>query len=139
MPFDIFLLVIVSILVVGAILFFLTGFIIVKKNHIAIIEKAGQFEGIYESGWHYFRPLLYRRAGMYKKGEAQIKLEINRINYLLTYEIIDVKKFHYEGNHDFLGIVKASLKEDKTKISDYLINRFNLVGVRFIKLEKLKK
>ena len=55
MPFDIFLLVIVSILVVGAILFFLTGFIIVKKNHIAIIEKAGQFEGIYESGCNYFK------------------------------------------------------------------------------------
>lgn len=133
---EMFILVLVAIFVLGGILYALTGFIKVKKGHVAIIERIGNFTGIYKPGLYYFAPLLYRRVGMYKVGETKSDFVINRISYRLTYEIIDVKKFHYIGKHDLEGVIKASLKE--TNLSATLNNRFELIGVKFIALEKIK-
>lgn len=134
-----FALVLTGVLLLGAILFFLTGFIHVKKGYVAIIERTGTFLNIYKSGFHYFFPLLYRRVGMYPVGEAKIIYTLDREDYRLTIEILDVKKYHYEGHHDAEGIVKASLKDSKDKLSETLVSRFKKVGVRFIQLEKIKK
>ena len=131
-----FTLIILGVLLLGSILFALTGIIHVKKNRIAIIEKMGEFKGIYKSGFYYFPPLLYRRAGMYRLGIIEEKYLIDRINYKITYEITDVIKFHYQGKHDIEGILTASLKE--CDLSTILTKRFELIGVRFIKLEKIK-
>lgn len=131
-------LIMIAILALGAILFFLTGFIKVKKGRVAIIERIGNFIGIYKPGIYYFFPLLYRRVGMYKVGEFKEIYEIDRIQYQVTYEIVDIKKYHYVGKHDMYGIIKASLKDSKDNLSEAIIRRSELVGVRFVKLEKLK-
>ncbi|MCR5333249.1 MAG: hypothetical protein K6E11_04465 [Bacilli bacterium] len=133
-----FLIIILGALLLGGILFVLTGFINVRKGRVAIIEKAGEFVGIYREGTYYFAPIVYRRVGMYSMGEISETYLINRIDYKVTYEIIDVMKYHYEGHHDMYGLVKASLVDSKDHLSDALKTRANAIGVRFIKLEKIK-
>ena len=64
---------------------------------------------------------------------------INRKKYIIKYEINNFKQFHYVGNHDTLGIVKASLSEKDADLSKLLTTRFKLVGARFISLQKVKK
>lgn len=134
-----FLLILLSIFILGGILFTLTGIIHVKKGRIAIIERIGEFKGIYKAGFYYFAPLLYKRAGMYRLGNIEETYLIDKTNYKITYEITDVKKFHYDGKHDVEGILTASIKNNKDNLSKTLIKRFESVGVRFIKLEKLLK
>lgn len=133
-----FIIIIASIFVLGGILFALTGIIYVKKNRVAIIERIGEFKGIYQSGFYYFAPLIYRRAGMYRLGIIEETYNIKRDEYKITYEIIDVKKFHYEGKHDIEGILLASLNKKPTDLSSILIKRYEHIGVKFIKLEKIK-
>lgn len=134
----VFALILTGALLLGGGLFALTGFISVKKGRIAIIERAGEFVGIYRPGIYYFAPIMYRRVGMYRVGEVKETYLINRIDYQLTYEILDVKKYHYEGKHDAYGILKASLVDSRDTLSDTLKARFTAVGVKFIKLEKIK-
>ena len=131
-------LIFVGVFLLGGLLFFLTGFIRVKKGCVAIIERVGNFVGLYKPGMYYFAPILYRRVGMYRIGEISSTFDINRDQYKITYEIEDVKKYHYVGAHDIEGILTASLKDSKDNLSEALITRCENVGVRFIKLEKIK-
>jgi len=131
-------LIFVAVFLLGGILFFLTGFIHVKKGCVAIIERVGNFVGLYKPGTYYFAPILYRRVGMYHIGEVSERFDVNRDQYKITYEITDVKKYHYVGAHDIEGILNASLKDSKDNLSEVLISRLENVGVRFIKLEKIK-
>lgn len=134
-----FIIIIISIFILGGILFALTGIIHVKKNRVAIIERIGEFKGIYQSGFYCFAPLIYRRVGMYRLGIIEETYNIKRDEYKITYEIVDVKKFHYEGKHDIEGILFVSLNEKPTDLSTKLIKRYERIGVKFIKLEKIKK
>lgn len=133
-----FIMIIVAIFILGGILFALTGIIHVKKNRVAIIERIGEFKGIYQSGFYFFAPLLYRRVGMYRLGIIEETYNIKRNKYKITYEIVDVKKFHYEGKHDIETILLVSLNEKRSDLSDILIKRYEHIGVKFIKLEKIK-
>ncbi len=132
-------LIMLGIVLLSALLFALTGFIIVKKKCVAIIERVGNFVGIYKPGIYYFAPILYRRVGMYKIGEIKQIIDINRIDYKIAYEIVDVKKFHYIGKHDIKGVLVASLNDSKDNLSEVLINRYEQIGVKFITLEKIIK
>lgn len=131
-------LVFVGVLILGGLLYALTGFIHVKKGCVAIIERVGNFVGLYKPGTYYFAPVLYRRVGMYRIGEISSNFYVNRDEYKITYEITDVKKYHYVGAHDIEGILNASLKDSKDNLSEVLIIRCENIGVRFIKLEKIK-
>ncbi len=132
-------LIMLGIVLLSALLFALTGFIIVKRNCVAIIERIGNFVGIYKPGVYYFAPLLYRRVGMYRIGETNQIIDVNRIEYKITYEIIDVKKFHYIGKHDIKGVLVASLNDNKDNLSQTLIKHYEQIGVKFITLEKIIK
>lgn len=126
------------VIAIGVLLFALTGFIRVKKGHVAIIEKTALFVGIYRSGLYYFAPLLYRRVGMYPTKEITRHFVINRQGYILTYQIVNFKKYHYEGHHDIESVLKASLNDNADNLTMALIERSKRIGVRFIKLEKIK-
>jgi hypothetical protein len=130
-------LIFLGILVLSAILFILTGFIHVKKGRVAIIERVGLFVGIFKPGFYFFAPIVYRRVGMYRVGEIKENYEYKRENYRLSYEIVDVKTYHYIGKHDIEGILMATLKDSDT-LSETLTKRCEKIGVRFIQLEKLK-
>lgn len=133
-----FALVFLGILLLGGILYALTGFISVKKGRVAIIERVGQFVGLYKPGLYYFAPMLYRRVGMYRVGVIKDQYLINRIDYQLTYEIIDVKIYHYVGKHDIEGILRASLKDSRNDLSNVMNKRCEAIGVKFIQLEIIK-
>lgn len=133
-----FALVFLGILLLGGILYALTGFISVKKGRVAIIERIGQFVGLYKPGLYYFAPMLYRRVGMYRVGVIKDQYLINRIDYQLTYEIVDVKIYHYVGKHDIEGILRASLKDSRNDLSNVMIKRCEAIGVKFIQLEIIK-
>jgi regulator of protease activity HflC (stomatin/prohibitin superfamily) len=132
-------LIFLGVFLLGGLLFFLTGFIRVYKGRVAIIERVGQFVGLYKPGIYYFAPILYRRVGMYRVGEIKEKYLINRVDYQITYEIEDVKQYHYVGHHDIEGILRATLMDSKDNLSEALIKRCKEVGVKFITLEKLKQ
>lgn len=132
-------LIFLGVFLLGGLLFFLTGFIRVYKGRVAIIERVGQFVGLYKPGIYYFAPILYRRVGMYRVGEIKEKYLINRVDYQITYEIEDVKQYHYVGHHDIEGILRATLMDSKDNLSDALIKRCKEVGVKFMTLEKLKQ
>ncbi len=134
-----FALIMLGIVVLGIILFALTGFIVVKKKCVAIIEKVGNFVGVYKPGLYYFAPLLYRRVGMYRMDEIEKILEVNKQEYKLKYEIEDVKMFHYIGKHDVESILVASLRDDNDNLSETLSKRYKQIGVKFISLEKIIK
>lgn len=134
-----FTIIVVSVILAGIILFILTGIINVKKKHVAIIEKAGNYVGTYKSGAHYFAPIAYRRVGMYPIGEIKLNTTIDRKDYILKYKITNVKMFHYSGHHDVASVLKASLKDSKDNLSEALINRYTKIGIEFISLERCIK
>lgn len=97
---------------IGVILFFLTGFIHIKKNYTGIIEKLDEFYGIYESGYHYFKPFVYRRVGMYKNTPREFEIMICGVNIKFKIQIKDFKIYHYSGKY-FDDLV------DKLKVEEY--------------------
>jgi regulator of protease activity HflC (stomatin/prohibitin superfamily) len=130
-----FLLIVLSILCFGIILFFITGFIRIKKGCVAIIERMGMYVGTYQHGLRYFMPLVYRRVGMYKMGVTNREVDISRYEKSnVTYEIMDVKLFHYSG-HDFDGIVRIAYRDHKDNMDAYLKDAFQKVGVDYITQE----
>ena len=76
---------------------------------------------------------------MYRVGEIKETYLINRVDYRITYEITDVKQYHYVGHHDIEGILRASLMDSRDNLSETLIKRCEEVGVKFITLEKIKQ
>lgn len=133
---EVFYLVLGSIVALGIILFALTGFIRVKKGYVAIIEKMGLYVGTFQSGLYYFTPLLARRAGLYKLGEVSRLVEVSRFDsFLLTYEVLNYKQFHYRG-HDLDSLVKLAHKENPLDLESSLEKTCPLLGVKFIKVSK---
>lgn len=135
----IFALICGGILLLGIILYLITGFLFIGKNRVGIIERVGKYIGTFGPKLYYFGPLIYRRVGYYRLGETSQTLIIDRQKYIVKYEIQNFKTWHYIGNHDTLGIVKASLNDKEKDLSKLLIDRFKMVGVRFISLTKIKK
>lgn len=134
-----FAIIIASILLLGILLYISTGFIFVNKSRVAIIERMGKYVGTYGPKLYYFAPLIYRRVGYYKVGIISQKIVIDRKKYIVQFEILNFKQFHYVGNHDVTGILKASLNEKNADLSKLLIERFKFCGARFISLQKVKK
>ncbi len=132
-------LVVVVILFVSALLFMCTGFIVVSKGRVGVLERMGNYIGTYKSGLYYFTPLLYRRVGYYKTGEIVQRFKIDKDNYLVRYKIENFKTFHYVGVHDVVNPIKTALKFHQEDLSKDLIERFNNIGAKFISLEKIKK
>lgn len=133
---EVFYLVLGSIVALGIILFALTGFIRVKKGYVAIIEKMGLYVGTFQSGLYYFTPLLARRASLYKLGEVSRLVEVSRFDsFLLTYEVLNYKQFHYRG-HDLDSLVKLAHKENPLDLESSLEKTCPLLGVKFIKVSK---
>ena len=133
-----FLLTVIAILLMGILLFILTGFIHVKKGFAAIIEKTGRYCGTYQAGLYYFVPLLMRRVGMYKLGECHRFVELDRQKgYFVDYEIMDIKLFHYSG-HDIEALVRLARNESPDDLAVSLKTRCPTIGARFISITENK-
>lgn len=113
-----FYLIALAALFLGAILMLLTGFIHVKKGYSAIVEKLGEYYGTYQEGFHYFKPFVYRRAGMYKN-ITELEITVNKTVIKIKIKIDDLKKYHYNTT-SFNEIVEKLAKNNYPEIEDFI-------------------
>ena len=125
----------VSILL-GLFIFFLAGLYHVKKDYAIIIERAREYYKTYEKGWHFKMPIKYQRVGLYCLAPQVRTYIANNGNKLsVTYQIVDVKKYHYSGMK-FEVLMKVIEKENSEITLTVLENKFNEYGLKFINIKK---
>ena len=125
-----------SALLIGLLIFFLAGLYRVPKNHAIVIEKARDFYCVYDSGVHFKMPIAYQRVGVYCIVPQIKKYVANNGNSLdITYQIIDVKLFHY-SNISFDALMRKIEKENSEINLTILTDYFNKYGLKFINIKK---
>lgn len=134
---DIALLIALGIFIVlGAVVFFLTGIYHVKKDHAIVINKANEFYCVYDHGTHFKMPVLYQRAAVYCTAPIIKKYVANNGNHLdITYQIENVELYH-KNRIDIDGLMKRIEKENSVINSTVLSEKFSLYGLKFINITK---
>ena len=107
-------------LIIGALLFFLSCFIHVKKGYTAIIEKMEVYYGTYKSGFYLFAPFVYRRVGMYKNEPTEFEVSVCDKIIRIKVQIIDFKEYHYA--HKYYGDLVNDLQNNHYESIDQYIN-----------------
>ena len=136
-PLDIALLISLGvILVLGVVVFFLTGIYRVPKNHSIVINKAGQFYCVYDKGVHFHMTVIYQRAGLYCTAPMVKKYVANNGNHLdVTYQIVDVETYH--KNHITIDDLMKRIEKENSEINiTVLSEKFSLYGLKFININK---
>ena len=119
-------------LVVGLVIFFITGLFRVKEGHVMIIEKMNEYHKICEKGWYFFLPVKYRRVGYYNIQEQTRVITLGEVKkILLTYQIIDVKKYHYSQVR-VEHYVELIRKKNPVMSEEILANELNKIGIKYI-------
>lgn len=108
----------------------------VKKGHAIVMEKMQEYYGIYQSGWYWFWPFLYHRVGYYNlKPTKQIRLS-NGKKAEITYEIVDLKKYHYSKISVETFINKITI--DKTNVDlEFLKVNLAQIGIILINIRPI--
>jgi regulator of protease activity HflC (stomatin/prohibitin superfamily) len=134
---DIILLIVLgSTLVISVILFFVSGIYRVKKGYMMVIEKAEKFYQVCPEGRYYFMPVMYKRKGIYPLEPLEKDLHLKNGNVLLiTYQIVDVKKFHYSSRDIELEVNKA-VGENPEMSKEILETTLDNIGVKFLGIRK---
>ena len=124
------------ILFLAVIVFFLAGIQRVPKNHAIVINKAGEFYCVYDKGTHFKMPVVYQRAGVYCIAPVVQKYVANNGNHLdITYQIVDVEKFHKNRIH-LEDLMRRIEKENSEINSTVLSEKFSMYGLKFINVTK---
>lgn len=124
-----------SVILVGALIFFLSGVYHVKDNQVMIIEKYDAFYKECPKGRYFFFPLIYKRRGVYTTSpmEKDIKV-INGKVLTITYQVVDAKKYHYTKESIEFLVNKANQEntEMNKKILDTTLDNMGLkfLGIR---------
>ncbi len=128
------------VILLGVAIFLLTGFIHVKKDYIAIIERVDVYVKMTKKRWNYFAPVLYRRAGYYYLGinDREINLP-NGTKAKLFYEIKDVLLYHYSGHNIKAAIDRYYFLNNNRLNIDILKDALNSIGINFIEIVEIKK
>ena len=136
---DITLLIILgSTLVISIILFFVSGIYRVKKGYMMVIEKAEKFYQVCPEGRYYFMPVMYKRKGIYPLEPLEKDLHLKNGNVLLiTYQIVDVQKFHYSSRDIELEVNKA-VDENSEMSKEILEATLDNIGVKFLGIRRKK-
>lgn len=134
---DITLLIILgSTLVISIILFFVSGIYRVKKRYMMVIEKAEKFYQVCPEGRYYFMPVMYKRKGIYPLEPLEKDLHLKNGNVLLiTYQIVDVQKFHYSSRDIELEVNKA-VDQNPEMSKEILETTLDNIGVKFLGIRK---
>ena len=133
---DIILLIILgSSLLLGAIIFFLSGIYKVKKDTAMVIERVGQFYKVYEQGTYFLMPLVYKRKGVYTLKELEKDIHIEGLrDMLLIYQVIDVYKYHYY-NGDVETCIKETYENNPEMSEEILISSLKEIGIKYIAIK----
>lgn len=130
-----FWLIFLIIILVGAVLFMLTGFIYVHKNHKAVLEKNGEFYAVKGRGLYYFLPFVGRRVGMYRISPYEEEIEYNGKKLVVTFQIEDFKTYHYNG-HSVTKLVEVLKKDHKLETISDLESLLPTLGIKVIKIKE---
>ena len=124
------------ILLLAVLVFFLAGIQRVPKNHAIVMNRAGEFYCVYDKGTHFKMPIIYQRAGVYCIAPVVQKYVANNGNHLdITYQIIDVEKFH-KNRIELDDLMKRIEKENSEINSTVLSEKFSMYGLKFINVTK---
>ena len=124
------------ILLLAVIVFFLAGIQRVPKNHAIVMNRAGEFYCVYDKGTHFKMPIIYQRAGVYCIAPVVQKYVANNGNHLdITYQIVDVEKFHKNRIH-LEDLMRRIEKENSEINSTVLSEKFSMYGLKFINVTK---
>ena len=125
-----------SALLIGCLIFFFAGLHRVPKNHAIIIERAKEFYCVYDSGTHFKMPIAYQKVGVYCIAPQTRKYIANNGNSLdITYQIEDVKLYHYSGVK-FEDLMRKIEKENSEINLTILTDNFAKYGLKFINIKK---
>lgn len=116
-----------------------TGIYKVKKNHISIFEKGGQYCGTLKEGIYFLFPLLYKKVATFKVEENKQKIKNKNINYIITYKIENYKDFYYNHNGDATEIFIKELSKNEDDLSTRLIEEYKKIHITFLKAEEIIK
>ena len=123
-------------ILIGVGIFFLAGLHRVPKKHAIVIAKAGEFYCIYDKGTHFLMPIVYQKVGVYCIVPQTRKYIAQNGNSLdVTYQIIDVKKYHY----NFVKVEDLLLRIEKENSEinlTVLTEKFEAYGLKFISVQK---
>lgn len=127
-----YLIIILSAILIGTIIFFLSCIYYVKKNTVIVIERMEKFFGIYKHGFHFFWPFVYRRRGTYSTNEISKVIRLANGNKAkVTYKIVDVLKYHYGGISIEQFFNKFLYNEQKVTF-DLLKKEFSTIGIELL-------
>ena len=119
-------------IILGSVFFFIAGIYKVKDNQAMVIEKAEQFYGIYLKGTYFFMPVLYKRKGVYTLVPMEKDIHIEGLrDMVLTYQVIDVKTYHYYDG-DVESLIKSTYEKFPNLDEETLRNELNNIGIKYI-------
>ncbi len=127
-----FILAVVISLILGLIIFILSGVFVVKENMVAVFEKLYKFHSIKEKGVYFLTPFLVRRVGYYSKEIKYIKMKFADKTIYLKYKIDDFIKFHYAG-HCFQETILEELK-NTTFYEETILLYADKFGVKILEI-----
>ncbi len=136
----VFLIVASIALVIGLVILVIAGITKVKAGHVKVVERAGEYYELLNSGTHYRHPLLYTVVGYYSLGLQSATIRLKHCDMDLSYRIIDPKQYHYSG-HAFLIWISDNLdgETDYEKIRTDILNEASNTGIEIESLDIFAK
>lgn len=132
-----YLIIIIASIIIGAFIFFLACIYYVKKDTVIIIEKVEKFYGVYKHGFHFFWPFVYRRRGTYPvKTTSKDILLANGKKAKVTYNIIDVVKYHY-GPYSIEKLFNNLIIKEEKVTFDLLKKELINIGIELINIKQI--
>lgn len=133
---QIILIIICACLLIGIIIFFLSGITVIGDKKAIITEKAGKKSRELHKGFHYLVPLVEIKVGEYNLDIQTAKANFTSFSIVLKYKIVDPSKYHYAG-HDYTIKLSALLVDVKSneEITEIISNISNQYGVEPINVE----
>ena len=106
-------------ILIGLIILFCSGIMIVKKGQVVIIEKLNEYYKTYKSGVYYLNPFKYRRVGIYNTKPQEYKITINQQIILIKVVITDYQKYHY-SNAIIKDVVNKAQESHTNSIEEFI-------------------
>lgn len=133
---QIILIIICACLLIGIIIFFLSGITVIGDKKAIITEKAGKKSRELHKGFHYLVQLVEIKVGEYNLDIQTAKANFASFSIVLKYKIVDPSKYHYAG-HDYTIKLSALLADVKSneEITEIISNISNQYGVEPINVE----
>lgn len=123
-------------ILIGLIIFIISGFYKVPKNHGIIFERSCKFNSYYDKGVHFKFPIFYQRVAVYcivPQTRKYIAQNGNKLD--VTFTITDPVKYHY-SELKFDEIMKKIEKENEDVNLQVLKDSFVIYGLEFISIKK---